>query len=81
MVIVGGIGSVWGSLFGATLLILLSEVLHVIEKFNVVALGLILMLVMIFFPEGLIPGLLNLIRKKRELTVTLGQAVESNSWQ
>ena len=58
MVIVGGIGSVWGSLFGATLLILLSEVLHVIEKFNVVALGLILMLVMIFFPEGLIPGLL-----------------------
>ncbi len=59
MVIVGGVGSIWGSLFGATLLVLLSEVLHVMEKFNVVAQGLILMLVMIFFPEGLIPGILN----------------------
>ena len=59
MVIVGGIGSIWGSLFGATLLILLSEALHIMEKFNVVTQGLILMLVMIFFPEGLIPGILN----------------------
>ena len=70
MVIVGGMGSVWGCLFGATLLTLLSEFLHVMEKFNVVALGLILMLVMIFFPEGLIPGILNLILKKRGPTMT-----------
>ena len=35
------------------------------EKFNVVALGLILMVVMLFFPEGLIPGILSFIRKKR----------------
>lgn len=66
MVIVGGIGSIWGSLFGATLLVLLSEALHVMAKFNVVAQGLILMLVMIFFPEGLIPGILNhFLRQKR----------------
>jgi branched-chain amino acid transport system permease protein len=51
MVIVGGIGSIWGS-FWAALLVLLSEALHVVEKFNVVAQGLILMLVMIFFPGG-----------------------------
>lgn len=79
MVIVGGMGSVWGSLFGATLLTLLSEFLHVMERFNVVALGFILMLVMIFFPEGLIPGILNLVRKKRGTTVTLGQLLETNS--
>lgn len=79
MVIVGGLGSVWGSLFGAALLTLLTEILHVMEKFNVVALGLILMLVMIFFPEGLIPGILNLIAGKRGPTVTLGQILESNS--
>ncbi|HID31547.1 MAG TPA: branched-chain amino acid ABC transporter permease [Desulfobacterales bacterium] len=79
MVIVGGMGSVWGCLFGATLLTLLSEVLHVMEKFNVVALGLILMVVMIFFPEGLIPGFLNLIVKKRGPTVTLGQRLEPES--
>ena len=79
MVIVGGMGSVWGCLFGATLLTLLSEVLHVMEKFNVVALGLILMVVMIFFPEGLIPGILNLILKKRGPIVTLGQRLEPES--
>ena len=66
MVIVGGMGSVWGSLFGAVFLTLLSEVLHVVEKFNVVALGLILMLVMIFFPEGLIPGILKMRRERIE---------------
>jgi len=81
MVIVGGLGSVWGSLFGAALLTLLSEVLHVMEKFNVVAMGLILMLVMIFFPEGLIPGILNLIRKKKGATVTLGELLESGPWR
>ena len=79
MVIVGGMGSVWGSLFGATLLTLLSEALHVMEKFNVVALGFILMLVMIFFPEGLIPGISNLIREKRGPTMSLGQALEPDS--
>ena len=79
MVIVGGMGSVWGSLFGATLLTLLSEFLHVMERFNVVALGFILMLVMIFFPEGLIPGILNLVRKKTGPTVILGQLLETNS--
>jgi branched-chain amino acid transport system permease protein len=65
MVIVGGLGSVWGSLFGAVMLTLLSEVLHVMEKFNVVAMGLILMVVMIFFPEGFIPGVLHCIRDKK----------------
>jgi branched-chain amino acid transport system permease protein len=78
MVIVGGLGSVWGSLFGAALLTLLSEILHVMEKFNVVAMGLILMLVMIFFPQGLIPGILNLIRKKKGAAITLGELLESS---
>jgi branched-chain amino acid transport system permease protein len=79
MVIVGGLGSVWGSLFGAGLLTLLTEILHVMEKFNVVALGLILMLVMIFFPEGLIPGIVNLIVGKRGPAMTLGQILESKA--
>ena len=79
MVIVGGLGGVWGSLFGAVLLTLLSEFLHVVEQFNIVALGLILMLVMIFFPEGLIPGICGLVRKGRGPTVQLGELFESNS--
>jgi branched-chain amino acid transport system permease protein len=79
MVIVGGLGRVWGALFGAALLTILSEFLHVVEKFNVVALGLILMLVMIFFPEGLIPGVRRLFRKGPEPGVQLSQLPEPDS--
>jgi len=75
MVIVGGVGSIWGSLFGATLLVLLSEALHVMEKFNVVAQGLILMFVMIFFPEGLIPGILNHILREKRLNNGSGSSL------
>jgi len=64
MVIVGGMGSIWGSLFGAILLVLLSEVFHVLGSLNVVVLGLILILVMIFFPRGLIPSIFSLFKEK-----------------
>jgi branched-chain amino acid transport system permease protein len=66
MVIIGGLGKIWGALFGAALLTLLSETLHVMEKFNVVVMGLILILVMMFFPSGLLPGLAELVKGKRE---------------
>jgi branched-chain amino acid transport system permease protein len=79
MVIVGGMASVWGSLFGAALLTLLSEFLHVVEKFNVVVLGLILMVVMICFPEGLIPGIRNLVTRTRGPSVTLGEGSCENT--
>jgi branched-chain amino acid transport system permease protein len=64
MVIVGGLGSIWGSLFGAILLVLLSEVFHFLGSLNVVVLGLILILVMIFFPKGLIPSIFILFKEK-----------------
>ncbi len=59
MVIVGGMGSVWGSFFGAGLLTVLSEVLHVAEKYNIIAYGAILALVLIFLPEGILLGFYN----------------------
>ncbi|MDY6989829.1 MAG: branched-chain amino acid ABC transporter permease [Thermodesulfobacteriota bacterium] len=81
MVIVGGLGSVWGSLFGAVMLTLLSEVLHIMEKFNVVAMGLILMVVMIFFPEGFIPGILNLMGKRKGPDLFSDEVLESHPWK
>lgn len=53
MVVIGGMASIWGSLIGAALLTLLPEFLHVFSDYEMVIYGLILMLVMIFFPEGL----------------------------
>jgi branched-chain amino acid transport system permease protein len=57
MVLVGGIGSLWGSVFGAVLLTLLPEMLHAVKEFNVLMYGLILMIVLVFFPHGLLRGL------------------------
>jgi branched-chain amino acid transport system permease protein len=64
MVIVGGMGSIWGSLFGAILLVFLSEVFYFLGSLNVVVLGFILVLVMIFLPKGLIPSIFGLFTKR-----------------
>ena len=64
MVLVGGIGSLWGSVFGAVLLTILPETLHAVKEYNVLIYGLILMVVLIFFPQGLFPGIADAFRKK-----------------
>ncbi len=57
MVLVGGMGSLWGSVFGALLLTLLPEALHAVKEYNVLIYGLILMVALVFFPQGLFPGI------------------------
>lgn len=53
MCIVGGMGSLWGSLFGAALLTPLPQLLAVVEEYKDVFLGGILLLLLIFLPQGL----------------------------
>jgi branched-chain amino acid transport system permease protein len=65
MVIVGGMGSIGGAFFGAGLLTVLSEILHVAEKYNIIAYGAILTLVLVFLPEGFLVGLYNFFQKRR----------------
>jgi len=62
MVVVGGLGSVWGSLFGAALLTWLPEFVDLFETYKEMIHGLILVLVLLFLPRGLATGLLDLIR-------------------
>ena len=57
MVAVGGMGSLWGGLAGTILLTALPEVLHHFEDLHVLFYGLILMGVLVFTPNGLIPSL------------------------
>jgi branched-chain amino acid transport system permease protein len=57
MVLVGGMGSLWGSVFGAILLTLLPEILHGVKEYNVLVYGFILMAVLMFFPKGLFPAI------------------------
>jgi branched-chain amino acid transport system permease protein len=91
MVIVGGLGSVWGVVFGAVLLAninyyLIPDVLnHIPSKFglsfdlsdlNVSIFGFLLVLVMVLRPQGLIPER----RRKLELTEGIGETeMESTS--
>ncbi|MDT8441570.1 MAG: branched-chain amino acid ABC transporter permease [Desulfuromonadales bacterium] len=62
MVVVGGLGSVWGSLFGAALLTWLPEVIDLFETYKEIVHGLILVLVLLFLPRGLVSGLVDLVR-------------------
>ncbi len=59
MVVLGGLGSTFGAVIGAFILSILPEVLLVFEDFEVLIFGAILMVIMIFLPEGLFVALKN----------------------
>ncbi|MFQ6079395.1 MAG: branched-chain amino acid ABC transporter permease [Thermodesulfobacteriota bacterium] len=66
MVIVGGLGSIWGPLFGCALFTILSELLSSIsETLNIITYGLILMFIMMFLPEGVIVGLVEHYQRRK----------------
>lgn len=62
MVVIGGMGSIWGSLFGAALITLLPEWMDLFETYKDFVHGGILVLVLMFLPQGLITGLFDLLR-------------------
>ncbi len=67
MVVVGGMGSIWGSLFGAGLLTLLPEVIGVFQTYKDFVYGGILVLVLMFLPQGLVTGLVDMIKVRLAL--------------
>ncbi|MBF0301526.1 MAG: branched-chain amino acid ABC transporter permease [Desulfamplus sp.] len=73
MVVIGGMASVWGAILGASLLTLLPEVLHSFQEYEMIIFGLILMVVMIFMPQGLTRGLLDIYEHSRKKTGKIEQ--------
>jgi len=63
MVVLGGMASTWGAVVGAIVLTLLPELLVMFEDYEVMIFGAILILMMIFLPQGLIGGLQQLSRR------------------
>lgn len=57
MVVIGGLGSVYGSVLGALLLTALPQALAAFEGWETVVFGAILMLCMVFLPQGVVPTL------------------------
>ncbi len=66
MAVLGGVGSVLGAIFGATILTLLPQVLTVFHEYEQLVLGAIMVIVMIFLREGLLPSILKKFRGKDE---------------
>jgi branched-chain amino acid transport system permease protein len=67
MVVLGGMASTFGAILGAVLLTLLPELLVVFEDYEVLIFGAILMLIMIFLPQGIAGGLRDLWQSRRGL--------------
>ena len=58
MVVLGGMGSIVGSLVGAAVLVVLPQALTVFHEYEQALLGLIVMVFMIFLRRGIVPSLL-----------------------
>jgi branched-chain amino acid transport system permease protein len=73
MAVVGGLASVWGAMFGAAAVMAIEQYLRSAIKswipnasgeHEIIAFGLILMLIMIFLPQGLFASLVSSVRQR-----------------
>jgi branched-chain amino acid transport system permease protein len=68
MAVIGGTGSVYGGLIGATIFTLIGEQLRLLERAQIIILGLMLIIIVIYIPQGIaslpdkLRGLLGKIR-------------------
>jgi branched-chain amino acid transport system permease protein len=62
MVVVGGMGSIWGTLFGVALITILPHFLEFFETYMDIIHGLILVVILLFLPQGFVSGLVDLIK-------------------
>lgn len=63
MVVIGGLGSIYGSLLGAAFLTILPEFLRAAHDYDIIIYGALLMVMVMFMPGGLIRGIPDLYRK------------------
>jgi len=63
MAVLGGLGSIFGSIVGAALLTILPQMLTVFHDYEHIALGAIMIVFMIFLRAGIVPSLASLFRR------------------
>lgn len=64
MAVLGGLGSILGSVVGAALLTVLPQMLTVFHDYEHIALGLIMIIFMVFLRAGIVPSLAMLFRRR-----------------
>ena len=65
MVVLGGMGSIMGSLVGSAIIVVLPQALTFLHEYEHMALGLILMGVLIFLRGGVVPSLAAMFARRR----------------
>jgi branched-chain amino acid transport system permease protein len=63
MTVIGGMASVGGAIFGAAAVTFLNEYLRAFQEYSTIIFGGILIIIMMFFPEGLLVGIGGLLRR------------------
>jgi branched-chain amino acid transport system permease protein len=62
MVVVGGLGSIWGTLFGVGFIVVLPHATDFFENYPDILHGVILVVILLFLPQGFITGLVDNIK-------------------
>ncbi|HUS79845.1 MAG TPA: branched-chain amino acid ABC transporter permease, partial [Armatimonadota bacterium] len=57
MVVLGGLGTLWGPMLGATTITIIQELLRPHADYDIIVYGLLLMVLMVVMPGGLARGL------------------------
>jgi branched-chain amino acid transport system permease protein len=65
MAVIGGLGSILGSVVGAAVLVLLPQVLTAFHDYEHIMLGLMMMVFMIFLSAGIVPSLARLMQRRQ----------------
>jgi branched-chain amino acid transport system permease protein len=65
MAVIGGITNLWGAVTGAVMVTILPELLRSFEEFDVLVYGVILTLSLMFLRKGLVPLLIERVKKLR----------------
>ena len=70
MVVLGGLGRVYGAIFGAVILTVLPQILTSFDEYETLILGSIIVLIMIFMPNGIVSIWDHFIKPKEKDIVT-----------
>lgn len=70
IVVLGGMGSIVGVIFGALILILMPEYLRALSEYRMLAFGGILVVMMVFKPDGIISNVRRSYRFKKHSTIS-----------
>jgi branched-chain amino acid transport system permease protein len=62
MAVIGGLGSILGSIIGAAVLVILPQALTVFHEYETLVLGVMIILFMLFLREGIVPSLARRIK-------------------